>query len=89
MTISFIDLKAQQEQIKPQIEAAIARVLAHGKYILGPEVSELEAQLAEFCGARFALTCASGTDALLLAAIASGIGRGDAVPLAIAACCNS
>ncbi len=79
MTISFVDLKAQQEQIKPQIEAAIARVLAHGKYILGPEVSELEAQLAEFCGARFALTCASGTDALLLAAIASGIGRGDAV----------
>ncbi len=79
MTISFIDLKAQQEQIKPQIEAAIARVLAHGKYILGPEVSELEAQLAEFCGARFALTCASGTDALLLAAIASGIGRGDVV----------
>ena len=54
-------------------------MLAHGKYILGPEVSELEAQLAEFCGARFALTCASGTDALLLAAIASGIGRGDAV----------
>ncbi len=79
MTISFVDLKAQQERIKPQIEAAIARVLAHGKYILGPEVSELEAQLAEFCGARFALTCASGTDALLLAAIASGIGRGDAV----------
>ncbi len=79
MTISFVDLKAQQEQIKPQIEAAIARVLAHGKYILGPEVSELEVQLAEFCGARFALTCASGTDALLLAAIASGIGRGDAV----------
>lgn len=79
MTISFIDLKAQQEQIKPQIEAAIARVLAHGKYILGPEVSELEAQLAEFCGARFALTCASGTDALLLALMAKGIGPGDAV----------
>ncbi len=79
MTISFVDLKAQQEQIKPQIEAAIARVLAHGQYILGPEVSELEAQLAEFCGARFALTCASGTDALLLALMAKGIGPGDAV----------
>ncbi len=77
--IPFIDLKTQQERIKPQIEAAIARVLKHGQYILGPEVAELEKRLADFCGARFALTCASGTDALLLALMAKGIGPGDAV----------
>lgn len=79
MTIPFIDLKTQQQRIKLQIDAAIARVLAHGQYILGPEVAELERQLAEFCGARFALTCASGTDALLLPLMAWGVGRGDAV----------
>ena len=77
--IPFIDLKSQQEQIKPKIDAAISRVLAHGQYILGPEVAKLERQLAEFCGTRFALTCASGTDALLLALMAHEIGRGDAV----------
>ncbi len=75
----FVDLKAQHERLKPQIDAAIARVLVHGQYILGPEVGELEKQLAELCGARFAATCASGTDALLLAAMANGIGAGDAV----------
>ncbi len=79
MPISFVDLKAQQEQIKPQIEAAIARVLKHGQYILGPEVAELEKRLADFCGARFALTCASGTDALILPLMVKGIGPGDAV----------
>jgi dTDP-4-amino-4,6-dideoxygalactose transaminase len=77
--IPFIDLKAQQARIKPQIDAAIARVLSHSQYILGPEVAELEKKLAEFCGARFALSCASGTDALLLPLMAWGIGRGDAV----------
>ena len=77
--IPFIDLKSQQERIKPKIDAAISRVLAHGQYILGPEVAELEKRLADFCGARFALTCASGTDALLLALMAKGIGPGDAV----------
>ncbi len=71
--VPFVDLKRQQERLKLQIDAAIARVLAHGQYILGPEVAELEKQLAEFCGARFALTCASGTDALLLAL--AGLGR--------------
>lgn len=78
-SLPFVDLKAQHERLKSQIDAAIARVLVHGQYILGPEVAELEEQLAELCGARFAATCASGTDALLLAAMASGIGAGDAV----------
>jgi dTDP-4-amino-4,6-dideoxygalactose transaminase len=77
--IPFIDLKKQQERLRPQIDAAIARVLAHGQYILGPEVAELEERLAQFCGARFALTCASGTDALLLALMVRGVGPGDAV----------
>ncbi len=77
--IPFIDLKRQQERLQPQLGAAIARVLKHGQYILGPEVAELEKRLADFCGARFALTCASGTDALLLALMAKGIGAGDAV----------
>jgi len=78
-SIAFIDLKVQQLRIKPGIEAAIARVLAHGQYILGPEVAALEMRLAAFCGARHAITCASGTDALLLVLIARGIGPGDAV----------
>ena len=77
--IPFIDLKTQQERIRTQLDAAIARVLAHGQYILGPEVAELEKRLAEFCGARFTLSCANGTDALLLALMARGVGSGDAV----------
>ncbi|MDH3691355.1 MAG: DegT/DnrJ/EryC1/StrS family aminotransferase [Gammaproteobacteria bacterium] len=77
--IPFIDLKAQQERIKPQIEAAIARVLAHGQYILGPEVQLLEQRLAEFCGAGHVLSCASGTDALILPLMVKAIGPGDAV----------
>ena len=77
--LPFIDLKRQQQRLQPQLEAAIARVLKHGRYILGPEVAELEKQLVEFCGARFALTCASGTDALSLALMAKGVGPGDAV----------
>lgn len=77
--IQFVDLKAQQERLKPRIDAAIARVLAHGRYILGPEVAELESRLAAFCGARHAITCASGTDALLMALMGQGVGRGDTV----------
>jgi dTDP-4-amino-4,6-dideoxygalactose transaminase len=79
MTIEFIDLAAQQARIKDRIDARIQQVLAHGKYIMGPEVKELEAQLATFCGARFALGCANGTDALQLALMALGAGPGDAV----------
>ena len=77
--IAFIDLAAQQKRLKPQIDAAIARVLAHGAYVMGPEVRELESRLADFCGARLALSCANGTDALALPLMAWEIGAGDAV----------
>ena len=77
--IPFIDLKAQQERIRPQIDAAIKRVLDHGIYIMGPEVFELERHLAEFCGVKHALTCANGTDALALGLMAKNAGPGDAV----------
>lgn len=77
--IPFIDLAAQQERIRPLIDAAIAQVLAHGRYILGPEVGELEEALAEFCGAKHCITTSSGTDALLMPLMAWGIGQGDAV----------
>lgn len=77
--IALIDLAAQQEVIRPRIDAAIARVLDHGQYIMGPEVKTLEAQLAAFTGAAHALTCSSGTDALLMAMMALDVGPGDAV----------
>lgn len=77
--IEFIDLKSQQERVRPGIDAAIKRVLDHGQYIMGPEVGALESALAQFCGSRFAISCASGTDALLIAMMAEGIGPGDAV----------
>ena len=79
MSIAFIDLAAQQKRIKPRIDAAIAKVLAHGAYVMGPEVREFEAQIAAFSGAKHALSCANGTDALLLPLMAWGIGPGDAV----------
>lgn len=77
--IEFIDLNAQQLRIKGKLDAAIQRVLAHGQYILGPEVAELEARLADFVGAKFCITCANGTDALQIAQMALGIGPGDEV----------
>lgn len=77
--IDFIDLKAQQRFIRPQIDAAIARVLDHGQYVMGPEITQFEKEMRAFTGARFALTCASGTDALLIAMMAKGLGPGDAV----------
>ncbi len=77
--IPFNDLAAQQARIKPGLDAAIARVLAHGAYVMGPEVRELEKALAAFCGAPLALTCANGTDALALPLMAWEIGAGDAV----------
>jgi len=75
----FIDLAAQQARIRPAIDRAIARVLDHGQYIMGPEVEELERQLATFTGARHAIGCASGTDALLMSMLALGLKAGDAV----------
>lgn len=77
--IEFIDLKAQQARIKDKIDAGIQRVLAHGQYILGPEVAELEEKLAAFVGAKHCITCANGTDALQIAQMAFGIGPGDEV----------
>ncbi len=77
--IEFIDLKAQQARIKDQIDAGIARVLAHGQYILGPEVAELEEKLAAYTGAKHCITVANGTDALQIAQMALGIGPGDEV----------
>jgi UDP-2-acetamido-2-deoxy-ribo-hexuluronate aminotransferase len=75
----FIDLAAQQARIKDKIDAGIQRVLAHGKYILGPEVHELEEKLAAYTGAKYCITCANGTDALQIAQMALGIGPGDEV----------
>jgi dTDP-4-amino-4,6-dideoxygalactose transaminase len=77
--IPFIDLAAQQARLKPRIDAAIARVLAHGAYVMGPEVRDFEARLAAFCGAKLALSCGNGTDALALPLMAWEIGAGDAV----------
>lgn len=77
--MQFIDLAAQQARIKEKIDAGIQTVLSHGKYILGPEVSELEEKLASFTGAKYCITCANGTDALQIAQMAFGIGPGDEV----------
>jgi UDP-2-acetamido-2-deoxy-ribo-hexuluronate aminotransferase len=79
MTIAFIDLAAQQQRIRPQIDAAIARVLAHGAYVMGPEVRAFEDQLAAFAGAAHAVSCANGTEALALPLMAWEVGPGDAV----------
>jgi dTDP-4-amino-4,6-dideoxygalactose transaminase len=75
----FIDLAAQQKLIRQQLERAFSKVLDHGQYIMGPEVKEFEAKLREFTGAKHALTCANGTDALSLVLMAWGVGPGDAV----------
>ncbi|MDN5512755.1 MAG: DegT/DnrJ/EryC1/StrS family aminotransferase [Acinetobacter sp.] len=77
--IEFIDLKAQQLRIKTEIDAGVQRVLAHGQYILGPEVADLEEKLAVYVGAKYCITCANGTDALQIAQMAFGIGPGDEV----------
>jgi dTDP-4-amino-4,6-dideoxygalactose transaminase len=77
--VAFIDLAAQKRRIGPAIEAAIARVLEHGQYIMGPEVRAFEEQLGEFCGAKHVVSCASGTDALALVLMAKGVKPGDAV----------
>lgn len=77
--IEFLDLKTQQARIKTEIDAGIARVLAHGQYILGPEVAELEEKLAAYTGAKYCITVANGTDALQIAQMALDIGPGDEV----------
>lgn len=77
--MQFIDLAAQQRRIRKDIENAISRVLDHGRYVMGPEVAELEDRLADYVGAVHAVGCASGTDALLMALMAAGVREGDAV----------
>jgi len=77
--MQFIDLSAQQKRIRGHLEKRIAEVLNHGKYIMGPEVQELEEQLARFVGVKNAVSCASGTDALLLSLMAYDVGPGDAI----------
>jgi UDP-2-acetamido-2-deoxy-ribo-hexuluronate aminotransferase len=77
--IEFMDLKAQQALIKDKIDTGIQQVLAHGQYILGPEVAELEENLANFVGAKYCISVANGTDALQIAQMAFGIGPGDEV----------
>jgi dTDP-4-amino-4,6-dideoxygalactose transaminase len=78
-SIAFIDLAAQQRAIRPRIDAAIARVLDHGSYIMGPEVKTLEADLSAFCGAAHTISCANGTDAIAMVLMAKGVRPGDAV----------
>src|SRR5262249_1168594 len=77
--IPFIDLKAQQARIATELRRRIDGVLAHCQFILGPEVAELEAALAGFCGAKHCVAVSSGTDAIQIAFMAEGIGPGDAV----------
>ena len=77
--IEFIDLKAQYAALKHSIDARIHRVLDHGQYIMGPEVRELEERLEAYTGSRHCISCASGTEALLMSLMALGIGPGDEV----------
>ncbi len=77
--MQFIDLATQQKRIKDKIDARIQAVLAHGKYIMGPEIKELEGKLAAYVGVKHAVGCGSGTDALLMALMAHDVGPGDLV----------
>ncbi len=77
--IPFIDLAAQQDRIRPQIDSALQKVLNHGQYIMGPEIAALETQLAQFTNTRHAISTSSGTDALLLCLMALGLRPGDGV----------
>ena len=79
MTIQFIDLAAQYQHLKTKIDARIKTVLDHGHYIMGPEVQELEEELAKYVGVKHAITCGNGTDALTLAMMVLDIKPGDAV----------
>jgi dTDP-4-amino-4,6-dideoxygalactose transaminase len=77
--VPFIDLGAQRRRLGKSIDEAVSRVLAHCQFINGPEVTQLEAALAAFSGAKHVVSCASGTDALLMVLMAKGVGSGDAV----------
>lgn len=77
--MEFIDLKAQYKALKPSLNKRIQNVLEHGKFIMGPEVFELEDKLSEYVGVKNTITCANGTDALTLALMALDIGNEDIV----------
>ena len=77
--MQFVNLKAQHERLKSSVESRIANVLDHGKYIMRPEVDELEERLRVFVGGEHCITVGSGTDALLISLMALGIGVGDEV----------
>lgn len=77
--MDFIDLKTQQNRIREGLKVRFDRILEHGAYIMGPEVTELEEKLAEYCGVKHAISCSSGTDALLIPLMAWNVGPGDAV----------
>src|SRR3979411_1615377 len=77
--VAFIDLAAQRRRLGKSIDEAVSRVLTHCQFINGPEVTQLEAALAAYTGAKHVVSCASGTDALLMVLMAKGVGRGDAV----------
>ena len=73
MIMDFIDLKAQQTRIRQKIDKRIKSVLDHGKYIMGPEVLELEEKLCDYVGVKYCISCSSGTDALLIPLMAKGL----------------
>jgi dTDP-4-amino-4,6-dideoxygalactose transaminase len=77
--IPFVDLAGQQKRIRPFIDQAMARVLDHGKYIMGPEVDQLEADLSKFCGAKHSIGCSSGTDALAMVLMAKNVRAGQVI----------
>ena len=77
--MEFLDLKTQQKRIRKPLEKRINKILDHGAYIMGPEIFELEEKLADYCGVKHAISCSSGTDALLIPLMAWGVGPGDAV----------
>src|SRR5947207_14663303 len=77
--VPLFDIGTQRRRLGKSIDDALGRVLAHCQFVNGPEVTALELALAEFCGAKHVVTCASGTDALLMVLMAEGVGRGDAV----------
>jgi len=77
--MKFIDLAVQQDRIRDRLEPRIREVLSHGRYIMGPEVTELEEKLAEFVGVSHCISCGNGTDALQIAQMALGVGQGDEI----------
>lgn len=77
--MQFIDLQAQYRRIQPQIEQSVLHVMQEGRYIMGPQVTQLEERLAEYVGRKYCISCSNGTDALKIPLMAYGIGKGDAV----------